>query len=186
MPDPHNPTSRTGGGLPMIATNPITVNVSPGLATSLIYTDAQGLATQLDFPPNATTQTTTIALTPELLTSARPDFISTGHALELVAFQNGDLNKGFVFNAPVTITINYSDNDVQRIPSEDRLTLYWWSGFEWRDAIKTCQPAASYLREPTYNRVSLSICYPGCFGLFSTFQMYLPVIFQTQLAFPLR
>ncbi len=166
---------QSGGGVPP-TTTPVSITLTPGIGASLIYTDTQALPTLLDFPANAVTRTTTILLTPELLTSPRSDFIFAGHAFGLLAMQSGQLNKGFIFNAPVTVTITYSDKDVQKVPSEDQLILYWWSGFDWRDAASTCIPASAYSREPTHNRISIPICYPGAFGLFATYQIYIPVI----------
>ena len=167
---------RPEGGPPM--QNTISITLTPGLVASLVYTDAQGLPTQFDFPGNAITQTTTIILTPELLTSPRPDFILTGHAFELVASHDGQLDKAFVFSAPVTVTVRYSNNDVQTVPNEDQLTLYWWSGYDWLDAVNTCSPASFYIREPNDNRISISFCSPGQLGLFATNKIYLPIVFR--------
>ena len=118
----------------------VSVTLIPGLAANLMYTDSQGSITQLDFPANAVTQTTTIALDIDQRTSPIPEFIWTGHLFHMLAFQNGDLNKGFNFEAPITITLEYSDSDILGVPHEDWLKLYWWSGSNWIDSVSTCTP----------------------------------------------
>jgi hypothetical protein len=165
---------RLGGGPPITYTNSITL--TPGIASSLLYTDTQGLPTRLDFPADAVVQTTTIEFAAALWTSPKPNSIFAQHAFVLVASRDGEVDKSFAFNAPVTVTISYSDADIQKAADESRLTVYWWTGNDWRDAAYECDPTSSYYRDLTANIISVPICQPGQLGLYSTHQIYLPFI----------
>lgn len=164
------------GGSDPVFTSTVSVTLIPGVATSLIYTDAQGQPTSLDFPANAATQTITITLIPALMTSPRPDFVPGGHAFVLFASRGGMLDKSFKFNAPVTTAVHYSDGDVQPVKSEDLFHLYWWSGNDWQNAERTCAPTSPYMHDEINNVISTAICYPGQFGLFAVYPVYLPLI----------
>jgi hypothetical protein len=165
---------RSEGGPEITYTNSITL--TPGIASSLLYTDTQNLPTRLDFPADAVVQTTTIEFAPALWTSPKPNFIFAQHAFVLIASRDGALDKSFTFNAPVTVTISYSDADIQTAADESRLTIYWWTGNDWRDATYECDPMSSYYRDLTANTISVPICQLGQLGLYSTHQIYLPFI----------
>jgi len=155
------------------------ITLTPGTAATLIYTDAQGSPTWLDFPANAVVQTTTITLIPELATGPRPDFVFGQHAFNLLASRDGMLVKDLSFNVPVTVTMYYTDTDVQSMPDESLFKLYWWSGWDWRDAGHTCVPESAYAHDVTNNVINTAICDPGQYGLFATYSTYLPLIFRT-------
>jgi hypothetical protein len=162
------------GGSPITYTMSITL--TPGIASSLLYTDTQGLPTQLDFPANTAIQTTTINFAAALWTSPDPNLIFAQHAFVLVASRDGAVDLNFTFSAPVTVTISYSDADIQTAADESRLTVYWWTGHGWRDAAYGCNPTSSYYRNLTANIISVPICDVHQFGLYSTHQIYLPLI----------
>jgi hypothetical protein len=153
----------------------VSITLTPGVAASLTYTDPQGLPTRLDFPAGAAVVTTTITFMPDLLTSPRPDFIPSGHAFDLLASRDNALDKSFAFNALVTVTVHYSDTDVP-VTSERFLSLYWWSGNDWRDAAQTCALPQSYTRDEIGNVIGVGVCEIGQFGLFASYRLYLPYI----------
>ena len=159
---------------PVIA-DTVTVTLTPGVATHLVYTNTQGQTTSLNFPANAATQITAITLVPELMTAPRSDFISGELAFVLFAYQDGTLNKGFIFNAPVTVTVHYSSS-IESIADESLFSLYWWSGNVWRNAAQTCDPMSPYAQDEINNTIITAICYPGQFGLFGTHPVYLPLV----------
>ena len=165
------------GGTDPVFTDTVTVTLTPGITTSLVYTYTQGHTTSLDFPGNAATQITTITLVPELMTAPRPDFISGELAFVLFAYRNGTLNKGFVFSAPVTITVHYSDS-IETMADENLFSLYWWSGDVWQIAAQTCDPMSPYAQDEINNTIITAICYPGQFGLFGTHRVYLPLVIR--------
>lgn len=165
---------RPEGGPPITYTDSITL--TPGVASSLLYTDTQGLPMRLDFPADAVVQTVTINFAAALWTSPDPYLIFAQHAFVLVASRDEALDKGFTFNAPVTVTISYSDADIHTAADESRLTVYWWTGNDWRNAAYECDPMSSYYRDLAANIISIPICQPGQLGLYSTYQISLPLI----------
>jgi len=64
--------------------------------------------------------------------TAPPQWDFANHAFTLEAYQDDDLQPGFVFSIPATITIQYSDSDVTGL-DEDTLQLYYWDGNAWGD-----------------------------------------------------
>jgi len=71
--------------------------------------------------------------------TAAPQWNFANHAFTLEAYRDGDLQPGFVFSKPVTITIHYSDNDVSGL-DEDTLALRYWNGSVWAsDGITTAE-----------------------------------------------
>lgn len=154
----------------------VAVTLTPGVASTLIYTDPQGLPTRLDFPAATTAETTTVVFRAGQVTALRSDFITTGHSFELLALREDHLDKSFVFRVPVTVTIQYSDSDIQNVAEESQLLLYSWSGWKWYDSAQTCSIVSSYVRDIDHNTISVAICRLGQHGLFSTYRVYLPVI----------
>lgn len=169
------PPDAIGQNFTMLAA-PVSITLASGLEARLTYTDTQGLPTSLDFPPDAVTQTTTVALTPTLA-SGGTGYAFAGHAFELAAYQGGSLQSGFTFGGPVTVTVHYSDSDVRTVTDEERLALWWRNGGEWQDAAQTCEPTSSYSRDVANNALSVPICHLSLFGFFGpTQQVYLPLI----------
>jgi hypothetical protein len=158
----------------IIVAPPAFTTLEPGAAGYLAYTDTQGLATWLDFPTNAVSQTTAVAITPTV--EARvPNFRFTGHAFELAASRSGVAVPDFTFGAPVTLTIQYSDVDIHALTDESELELWWWNGGGWQDAAETCAPLTGYSRDVEGNRIAIGICRTGRFALFGpTLEVYLP------------
>ena len=154
---------------------PVSVTLEPGEVATLSYTDTQGLLTQLDFSADAVDQATLVRLVP-YLTSGGAGFTFAGHAFHLEASQEGIPQPGFAFGSPVTMTIQYSNDDVRLVSDESQLALWWRSESEWQDAAETCNPASTYTRDETNNVLSVPVCHLSLFGLFGpTNQVYLPL-----------
>ena len=154
---------------------PVSADV-PSSGGGLTLTDTQGLTTTLAFPAGAVTQTTTLVLTPTLATGGA-GFAFAGHAFELAAFRGGNLLLGFSFEAPVTVTIHYSDRDVRVVSDESQLALMWWTGSGWEDAAQTCTPPSEYVRDLGNNVLSVAICHLSEFALLGpAHQVYLPLV----------
>jgi hypothetical protein len=110
---------------------------------------------------------------------ARPGFAFAWHAFELVALQGGMPQQDLTFGAPVTVTINYSAQNVRLVSDHSQLRLYWWIGNEWQDAAETCTPALSYALDAEQRILSVPVCHPGQFAIFGpTHLVYLPMIFH--------
>jgi hypothetical protein len=82
---------------------------------------------------------------------------------------------GFTFEEPVTITIEYSDEDVEGLV-EDELTLQYWDGSTWGDAA-----CGDYDRDREANVISVPICHLSDFALFGEKEtvIYLPIILKS-------
>jgi uncharacterized repeat protein (TIGR02543 family) len=131
-------------------------------STLLVYTDTQGLTTTVEIPGGAVTETVTLVCAPHP-TPTRPISPSmrfAGHAFDLDVYLNGVIQPGYRFNAPITITIQYSDEDVVGL-DEGGLMLHHWDGVTWRDAA--C--GAGYERHPGENWLSVEICHLTGFAL---------------------
>jgi hypothetical protein len=65
---------------------------------------------------------------------------------------------------PITITIHYSDADVEGIDEND-LRLYRWTGSAWEDAATTCSPPSTYVRDVDANVLRVPVCHLSRFAL---------------------
>jgi len=159
---------------------PVTITLTPGLTSTLILTDTQGLTTTMLFPAGAVTETVTLTLTPTVSTDGGT-WVFAGHAFDLAAYRDDLLLPDFTFSVPVTVTIHYSDVDIRLINDESSLALWAWVGDHWQDAVQSCEPTAGYQREEGGNAISLAICRTGRFKLVGpTYPVFLPVISSPQ------
>jgi hypothetical protein len=161
---------------------PVTFAFTPGLAATLTVTDTQDLTMEVTFPENALAQNMTMVLTPTLTTGGL-GMAFTGHAFELMAYHDAAPQGDLAFDAPVGVTIRYSDADVGVVIDEQELMLTRWQTDEnvWVDAAATCDPAADYSRDVAANTISVTICQPGRYALFgATNQLLIPIIVQDE------
>jgi hypothetical protein len=150
------------------------------LSGTLAYTDTQDLTTGVTFPSGAVTEATTIVLTPTVA-SATEGLIFAGHAFDLEAYQGGERQPGFTFDRPVTVTINYSAQDVRLVSDRDNLTLRWWDGNAWQDAAETCDPPSTPIRDDSQGLLRVPICHLSRFALLGpTQRVYLPLVLSGQ------
>jgi len=94
---------------------------------------------------------------------------------EFIAYLDGEVVSEF--NLPLTITINYTDQQIEPVLEED-LNLYHWKKDQsvWNDAISAC-PGGEYARNPEENWLSLPLCELGEFALAGgPLNVYLPLI----------
>lgn len=66
---------------------------------------------------------------------------------------------GITFRRPVTITIRYSEDDIDCVTDENSLRLYYWAGSQWDDAANTCMPPSIYITDTVGNVLGLPICH---------------------------
>jgi hypothetical protein len=160
---------------------PVTATLTPGQATTLTYTDTQGLLTNLNFPTDAVDQPTTVVVTPTIA-SRSLDFIFTGHAFDLAAYQNNQLIPSFKFKAPISVSIFYNDQDIRQVSNERQMALWQQSNGDWREAAESCQPAPASSYNIDQNEIETYICGTGLFGLFGPrFQKaHLPIIYRNE------
>jgi hypothetical protein len=159
---------------------PVTQEVSPGGGT-LTYTDPQGNDTLVTVPPGAVSVPIDLTLTPLSVASHPAPAMEgfAGHAFGLEVYLGGTAQPGFGFLQPVTITIHYSDADVESI-DEDTLAPDYWDGSEWADAATTCAPVSAYDRDPAENWLAVPVCHLSEFALFGEKEneIYLPLVFR--------
>jgi len=126
----------------------------------------QGNGVSVVVPPGATPEEFTLALLPLATpTNTVPDGLNyAGTAFLLNAFVGGAQQDGFVFQQPVTLTVNYLDGNVAGL-DEDALTLQTWGGTAWMDAATTCSPPSAYDRQPAANQISVAICHLSQYAL---------------------
>ncbi len=114
-----------GNGFDLGADEAPYVVIPPETGGTLVYTNTQGSTTTLVVPPAAVSETTTIVLTqldPETV-APPPDLAPSAIAVKLDAYLGDERVTNFTFNAPVTLTLAYTDADVAGI-DESTLRLY--------------------------------------------------------------
>jgi PKD repeat protein len=155
--------------------------IDPTLGGTLIYTDSQGNPTTVEVPGSAISEPITLLYTP--VPSPTQPATSTlqfiNHTFDLDAYRGGQLLSGFVFSKPVTITIHYSDYDVQGV-DESNLRLYYWTGGVWDDVINTCTPPSTYTHNLSQNVLGVPICHLTRIGVKGPAleTIYLPIILR--------
>lgn len=168
---PPDQTYQTFYKLPL----PATITVTPGITTTLSYTDLQGLETRVTFPPNAVSDMITVTIEPSMPLHFG-GFSSAGHAFNLLIEQNGSLIPDFTFNAPVNISIDYSDYDIRNVTNEETIVLWWMVSDILQDASMSCDPPSNYYRDTTGNRIEVPVCRSGSFSLAGpTMTVLLPI-----------
>ncbi len=131
----------------------VAVTVTPGEGGVLVYTDTQGLTTTVEAPAGSVTDTVTLIYTP-ISEPVHPTSLRfAGHAFSLEAYQGAVLLPGYVFKTPITITIRYSDDDVDGI-DEETLALEYWNYDAWEDIA-----CGIYDHHPDENWLSVPICH---------------------------
>ena len=160
----------------------ITGTVEPTVSLTLVYTDPQGVSTTVELPGGAVTETTILIFAPVFSPThpVSPGLAFANHNFDLSAYRNG-LLPGFTFARPITVTISYSDADVQWI-DESSLLLYYWDGAGWLDAAATCTPTSTYVRDAGQNLLQIPICHLTQWGMMGVplprYDIYLPIVLR--------
>jgi len=124
--------------------------------------------TEISIPADAITTSTTLQYNPQL----QPQY-STGALLfantsfELLALDEfGDSIPQFEFELPVSVTLHYTDLDIEGM-DEITLKLYYWDIDQqiWSDAAESCDPVSEYQRDLVNNSLSVEICHLNEFAL---------------------
>ncbi len=168
---------------PVSLTLPIP-HTSLNYAPALIYTDTQGLRTHLTFMQNTSISPINITLWPTWL-SAGPGSTFARHAFEIkVRRQDSSIwMPNYAFQTPVTLTVEYDNEDIQWITDESQLHLLRWNGTQWEPASATCPSTLQGQPPPQNHRISTSICHAGTIGLFGpTMPIWLPRILKNTMS----
>ena len=147
-----------------------------GVGGSLSYAATNGVTTTLTVPPGAVSSAFTLVLTPTIVTPPAGHAFA-GHAFELAVYQGSSELPNFSFDLPVSITLDYGDDDLTNIGHEASLALYWTASQTWALAGDSCSPPASTLLQTDQNRLQTAFCRTGWFSLFGDLsQQFLPII----------
>lgn len=176
---PTRTPTPTQTATPTATPTPMNGDVDDQVGVEFVYTDSEGDQTTVSIPPGSVDQKTTFEFQVKEGSEPPQGFSFAGTAFTLRAYQNSQEIEDLNFTRPVTVTLEYSDQDVNEI-EEDTLKLYYWdqTGGSWLDAATTCSPAASYTRDLTQNWLSLQICHLTEFDLFGetkVLELYLPL-----------
>jgi uncharacterized repeat protein (TIGR01451 family) len=167
--------------------------VNPGSDSSLVYTDTQGNATTVHVPGDAVTRTTTLFYTPFSVSwsglraqhAGQTEPVFAHHAFRLDGEQEGNVLTALEFAGPLTVTIAYSEADVEGI-EEDQFLLYRWDAGTggWIDATLPCLGASSQTVKMEVNELVTEICALGRYGLFGPdkggVRVYLPLALKNR------
>jgi hypothetical protein len=137
---------------------PVSAPIAPGRATTLTYTDTQGLPTSVTLPA-AAALTGAIALTPTLVGSGGGR-VFMGHAFEL------GVSPAAIATAPLSVSVHYSAADDAAVSDKGAAALLWWSGDGWQAAETTCDAPQAPALDPVARRLVVSVCVPGLYALF--------------------
>jgi len=121
-----------------ILSPPVETTLEPLASSHLTYTDTQGLPTTLFFPAGTVTITTDVVLNPLARLSAPSGKAFAGHAFDLLAYRSGIALSDVNFLTPVSVTINYSVEDVDVISDTKDVSLWWWEAGVWQVAAQSC------------------------------------------------
>ncbi|MBN2392488.1 MAG: hypothetical protein JXR84_17290, partial [Anaerolineae bacterium] len=140
----------------------VTVDATTG--ATLVYTDTQGIPTDIQVPAGAVDEPTTLVYVPATDITAPAGFIFAGRAFDISAYQNDTSVPTLTFNVPITVTLHYTDTDVTGL-DEAQLQLQTWDeqASAWVDAA-----CGAYDRHPAENWLAVPICHLSRFALFGT------------------
>jgi Leucine-rich repeat (LRR) protein len=157
-----------------ILTHQVTETTEPGVGTTLTFTDTQGNKTAIEVPAGAVSETVTLVYTLIETPTMPSGFVFAGHAFTLEAYQNGELLPGYLFNLPVTITLEYGEADVEGL-DEETLELRYWTGDAWSaDGITVVE------WDTVGNRLVAQMDHLSLFALLvvEEHKMYLPLVLK--------
>jgi hypothetical protein len=143
---------------------PVSMELTPGITTTLTYTDFQDLPTSFIFPAGLVSSTATAYVTPTLATEPFGSAF-TGHAFELALQAGGTSIYSTTFPVPVSVAIQYSPQDTAVISDTMMLALYRQDGAGWVKTEDTCSASPTPVPiEPGIFRTT--ICQSGRYALF--------------------
>jgi len=152
--------------------------VGPTTNPPLVFTNANGVTTTIEFPTDAVSNSVTVLyrhfLTPVTSTGG---LNFAGHAFTLGVLSGTESLETFTFAQPITVTIHYAEAEAAGVFAPG-LTLYLWDGDQWVDAATSCPSPRPYVRDVAQRTVSVAICHFTPFALLGPSQqnLYLPLV----------
>jgi Leucine-rich repeat (LRR) protein/PKD repeat protein len=131
------------------------------------FSPAGGGTVSIQVPPGAVDETIILQVTSNPAVTVPPGSALVGVSFNLTAILDGLPLDSYEFLAPVTIRVDYTDEQVTDL-DEDSLRLYFWDKDTetWLDAALTCDPTSTYTRNPDENWFSVDICHLTQFAVF--------------------
>ena len=140
---------------------PTTFTVAPGSQTSLDFEFPSGGSLNALIPSGALAETSAIVFTPDTDVDERMPggLFRSGKRFDLMVCPGNLCDEPYVFGDIVTLTLHYTDADVQAL-IEDELYLYVWDGSQWVDIVQDCGgPPLGYVRDPAQNSLGVPVCH---------------------------
>lgn len=156
------------GGADTSAPQNVTITIVPGdvakavdaIGGSLIYANGDVTGT-VQFPASAVDVSTTFVYD-EIAEASHPaltGYAFAGRIFTLNAYQNHVLQSNFIFSSPITLTLDYTPDDVQ-FADENSLEVRYWNGSAWAsDGITLLQ------RDTINHRITVSVSHLSEFAL---------------------
>ena len=156
--------------------------ITPENGGELSFHPADDGTITIQAPGGAVDETIILQVTRNPAVVAPPGSALVGVSFNITAIKDGEPVDGYVFQAPVTIRVDYTDEQVAGL-DEDSLRLYFWDEAteDWLDSAQTCDPLSTYTRNPGENWFSVSICHLTQFAVFGEiqaegFSIFLPTL----------
>ncbi len=178
----------------------VSVPYNPAAGGSLNYTNPLGGQTGLFIPaaaPRAAAESLTLALTSlddqgsfalalgdEAGFAPTAPYTVTGHSFVFDAFQDGAQQPDYTLPTPGTLTIQYTDEEVQGL-DESTLRLFYWDEAQsaWVDPSLACGAHPAQAVNASQNTFTAGLCSAGRYALFGIagptvvqFQIFLPLV----------
>jgi hypothetical protein len=161
----------------IILSPPVTTTLQPFTSSRLLFTDTQGLPTNLFFPTGTVSLTTNIEYEPLGKLPPPTGNAFAAHAFDLKASRDGNILSELTFSKPVSVTIEYSAEDVRVISDTQGLGLWWRDGGEWQAASQSCENPGGTSHILGDRMISTPVCKTGQYALFGpTYEAFLPIV----------
>lgn len=144
-----------------------TVEVVPGAASILNYTDFAGNQGTVSAPAGVVADAITLSYRPlKGVAHPLPEGLAMAKPFRLFASVEGVPQETFAFSQPVTVAVAYDDGDLWGIWDEGALDLLYWDGAAWQRAYKGCPKEDRTLRRDLGgNRFEVTVCHLSEFAL---------------------
>jgi hypothetical protein len=162
-----------------MATVMITATINPDTGSVLVYTQTNQSRLTVEIPAQAVTETITLLLQPSTPTNPPAGFTFGGQSFTLDAAKGDTVLAGYIFQKPITMTIDYDETALGDLPEANLLFFFFdEENARWVDAATTCLPPSVYLRVPEENRFAVAVCHLTEFAVFAKAQqqLYLPYV----------
>jgi hypothetical protein len=152
------------------------VTVPTGVETTFYHTGTHSLQTSVQIPSGAVTETMELVFTERDYASHSPaGYAFSGQGFQIEAYQtDGTHASGYVFNTPITITVEYTNSAIALVSDENSLQLYYWNETSWStDGISIVG------RDLNANQITATTTHLSHYAMFGkTNQVFLPLVMK--------